>query len=285
MAKTDLIKPYLGRIEALGDQLWYFLFVSEELNQGLAKYSPKAKEHYTVDLFATNPYSRRIHVKANNLITHQDNNKKFTFGSYFSTSYEIAGNYIKDTFAKLKSFNSLPNYTWVNNDPPEINLKTLLTYNGIALPDQEIFDTFSYLRIRRNHFTHLLDVANPRLVTFCGVTGPSLNTYWRTPGYVTYIDFTTTVNINEYTQDITIELMKILRITLINLDKYIASILDVNSVIQSLVTREFGTENIAMNSIIAKQRSSKIIYLASQELKLSVTEAQCDPHVRSIGVK
>lgn len=285
MAKTELLKPYLERIEALGDQLWYFLFVSEELNQNLERYSSKAKEHYTVDLFATNPFSQRIYIKANKLIDHQNQNKKFTFGSYFSTSYEIVSNYLKDSFANLKSFNTLPNYNWVNQEPPEQNFRALLSNNFIPLPDPFIFNTFTYLRLRRNHFTHLINTANARLIGFCGANGANLNTHWVNSGTINNIDFSSAVNVNDYSQEITIDLMKALRITLIEFDSYLASILNLDAVINSLVQRKFGSENITMNSIIAQKRSSQIIFIARTELGLVITEAQCNPYVRSIGVK
>src|SRR4029077_18729929 len=160
MKKTELRKEYIRRIDALNDQLWYFLFTSEELNKQLDKYSSKAKNSFTTDLFSDNPYSKRIHVKAIDLQKHQDGNKKFTFGSYFSTCYEIASNYIRDVFDKMKFINSLTKYSWDNRKEPERNLKNLFINNGLALPPAYILDTFTYLRLRRNHFTHIIIMPN-----------------------------------------------------------------------------------------------------------------------------
>lgn len=285
MAKTKFQKEYIKRIDALNDQLWYFLFTSEELNRQLSNYSAKAKEVFTTDLFQNNQYSKRIHVKATNLISHQDENKKLTFGSYFSTCYEIASNYIKDIFDELKTINNLSAYTWNNQKEPEKNLKSLFTNNGLSLPPTYIFDTFTYLRLRRNHFTHIIETPNNKLTTFVSSNGSSLNNKWRTPGVVQSIDFTSLTNISSFTQEETIDLIKVLRICLFELDEYVASILNTTQVIKRLVTEEFGSKAVKMNSEVRSERNKKIIYKARTLFGLVVNETVTTPFVTTIGVR
>jgi len=117
MPRTEYLKPYIVRIDALNDQLWYFLFSSEELNTKLSSYTSSDKDNYTTELFAKNKYAFRIRVKVSALEKHQDDNKRITYGSYISTAYEVASNYLSDVFVFLKAINNLPIYVWNKSIP------------------------------------------------------------------------------------------------------------------------------------------------------------------------
>lgn len=283
--RTELQKPYIKRIDALNDQLWYYLFTSEELNRQLANYSNKAKEVFTTDLFLHNPFSKKIHVKAINLQKHQDENKRLTFGSYLSTCYEIATGLVKDLFDKLKATNSLVHYSWNNSKEPEKNLKELFIKNALALPHNYLFDTLTYIRLRRNHFIHIIQIPNPKLSGFIGSTGNSLNIKWKNTNVVKDVDFNSLVNLSDFTPEETIELIKILRICVIELDAYIASILDLNEVVKQIVEQEYGDKKVRLNADIRKERGKRIVSIAQAKLGLSITETQAEPHVKAIGAK
>ena len=134
MKRTSLLRPYLAKIDSLNDQLWYFLFTTKELNSIISRFSTSAQKGFTTDLFFKNPYSKRLHIRVSELIDHQNNNKRLTFGAYFSTCYEITSNYIRDVFDELKSCNSLTGFNWGDGKKPEMKLKTLLTTHRISLP-------------------------------------------------------------------------------------------------------------------------------------------------------
>ena len=124
MERTYFLKSHVDKIDALNDQLWYYLFATEQLNSQLSSFSDKAKDNYTVDLFKTNAHSKRIHVKVSALPKHQKENKNLTFGAYFATCYEISSIYLKTVFDTLKSFNTLTSYNWDKRKEPEKNYKT-----------------------------------------------------------------------------------------------------------------------------------------------------------------
>ncbi len=284
MIRTEFQKSYLTRIEALNDQLWYFLFTSQELNKKLSTLSVSEKERFTTDVFDDNHFSSRIHVKAKNLTLHQDKNKQLTFGSYFSTSYEIVSNYIKEVFDKLKNINHITNYSWNRNKEPEGNMELLFTNNGLTFTPDYILKTLSYLRYRRNHFTHIISPPNPVFIAFINTNGIALNTKWRTSGVVS-IDFTALSDFSSFEQDETIELLKLLRICLIDLDHFIGSILDKNELINSIVKAEFGTLRTRKNSIVIDQRVKKIVNIAKEKFGFVVTENEAEQFVRIIGFK
>jgi len=284
MNKTPYQKPYLTRIEALNDQLWYFLFANEELNSGLSRFSPKVMEYFTTDLFYSNKFSSRIHVKAKDLKTHQAKNQQLTFGAYFSNAYEISINYIRDIFELLKENNSLAIYQWNISDAAESNLLNLFTKNGLTFSPQYILDTLSYLRHRRNHFTHIHTHPNTRLLAYIAAHGAGLATKWKSSGVVSHVDFLSQNNLNNFEVEETIEFFKLLRICIEELDAYIASVMDESAFIHRLVVEQYGDKKARKNSIIVAQRLTAIINLA-KKYGISATEAQCAIPVNTIGFK
>lgn len=285
MPRTEHLKPYMDRIDALNDQLWYFLFTSEELNRQLDNYSPSVKEKYTTELFAANKHAFRIRVKVSALKKHQDNNKRITYGAYISTAYEVASNYLKEVFDFLKSINSLPHYDWKKSIPPELNLQSLFSSNGIATYPAHIIDAFSYLRLRRNHFTHLMPLPNFALSNFMATSGAGLETAWKTSGVVSHLNFTTLTITNEFSLEETIEMFKLLRICVIEIDEFVSSVVNKDELIKFIATREFGTMKTRMNNDILTQRVHKIISVANFEFGTTITNIDCEPFAKTIGVK
>jgi len=284
MAKTYFLKNHVDKIDALNDQLWYYLFATDELNRQLVAFSDKAKDNFTIDLFKTNPHSKRIHVKVSSLPKHQKENKNLTFGAYFATCYEISSKYLKTVFDTLKSFNSLTSYNWDNRKEPEKNLLSLLTRETLDVPNLNITDTFTYLRLRRNHFTHIIETPNPKLTSFITTICPRLNTYWRTAGATVHLDFTKSL-VRDFTQEETIELIKLVRICVNEIDKHVSSLLNTNSVIEHIVKREYDGKTAKLNAFTLKQRVDKIIYFGKTDLGLTLTNAQIEPYAKSIGVR
>jgi hypothetical protein len=284
MAKTYFLKNHIAKIDALNDQLWYYLFATDELNRQLNSFSDKAKDNFTIDLFKTNPHSTRIHVKVSSLPKHQKENKNLTFGAYFATCYEISSKYLRTAFDTLKTFNSLTLYNWDNRKEPEKNLISLLNKEGLLVPNVNITDTFTYLRLRRNHFTHIIETPNPKLSGFITATCPSLNTYWQNSGSISNLDFTKSL-IRDFTQEETIELIKLVRICIQEIDKHISSLLNVNSVIEHIVKREYDGKTAKLNPYTLKQRVDKIIYFGKTDLGLTWTNTQIEPYATTIGVK
>lgn len=284
MAKTHFLKSHIDKIDALNDQLWYYLFATDELNRQLIAFSDKAKENFTTDLFKTNPHSKRIHIQVSALAKHQKENKNLTFGAYFGTCYEISSKHIRTSFDTLKSFNSLTTYTWDRGKEPEANLLKLLQKESLPVPNANVLDTFSYLRHRRNHFTHINETSNSRVLGFMTSTCPRLNTYWRASGAITHLDFTKAF-VRDFTQEETIELIKLVRICVIEIDKHISTLLNTNSVIEHIVKREYEGKTAKLNTFTLKQRVDKIIYIGKTDLGLTLTTAQIEPYAKSIGVR
>jgi hypothetical protein len=285
MARTHLQQDFVPTIDKLNDQLWYFLFASEELNKQISSFSTRARENYTTDLFHTNPYSSRIHIPVAQLLEQQQRNKQFTFGSYFSSAYETFSYYLRELFQALVTFNGYAGPSWRSSDGPERNIERLIHNNGLPSPPIRILRTIGYLRYKRNHFTHLATSASPVFTSFARLHGADLNNDWVIPKIVTHLDFTATTNPSEFTQEGTIDLFKILRIVLIELDEYTGGLLDIKGITHYLANQIFGHESIRTNLFIRRQRTSRIQTQARMIFQRKPAEADCTPFVATIGVR
>jgi len=147
MPRTSIIKGYTQRISTFNDQLWYFMFVSEEFSKQLTRFSANAAELYTSDVFMDNQFASRIYVRVKNLPSHEEKNRRVNYGATLSTVYEIAANYLRALFDMLKEYNALPHHVWNHRMAPEKNLHTLMTRNGLPLPPKLILTLLAILGI------------------------------------------------------------------------------------------------------------------------------------------
>lgn len=284
MPNTYFLKDYISRIDALNDQLWYYLFTTEELNGKLSQFSSDEKQKYVEDMFSTNPYRRRIHIKLESIPAQQAENLNLTFGAYFTTCYEISSKYIAQVFEVLKVFNSLTAYSWNSQKEPEKNLVSLLTASGMAVPNSNFTDTFSYLRLRRNHYTHINETISPKLLGFITTNAARLNAFWNSSPRRLRVNFTSTV-VGDFTQNETVDLIKAIRICLIEIDAHIAPLLNVNSIIEYFTKAEYANNPSRINSEIIEQRVNKIKHICKQEMKINITSTQIIPYVSTIGIR
>lgn len=257
MPKTYFGDKSVKTIEILNDQLWYYVFATEELNHQLANFSDKAKEIYTVDLFQNNPHSSRIHVKVGKLNAFQEENKNATFGAYFGMCYEICSKYIITAFDTLISMNLLTNFNGGRGLGPEEKLEKLLQDEGLSPIPNYIIDTVSYLRLRRNHYTHISDAPDNKLSEFIINKASNINTYWATPGTIIQLDFTKQL-IRDFTLLETIELIKLTRICIQTIDSHIAGLLNINAVIQFEIDKELHGKRMRFNQITKTSFINKI---------------------------
>jgi len=283
MANTPLIASHIERIDKFNDQLWYYLFATEELNNQLQRFTDAAKQNYVEDLFNNNQFKRRIHVRVSSLSSHQRENKNLTFGAYISACYEIGSKYLTLAYNTLKSFNNILTHNWDSSLGPEGNIQALLQSAGLPSINRNYIDTITYLRLRRNHHTHINDSINAPLQSLITSSAARLNTFWRQPRNAVNLDFTR-ILIRSFGQDETFQLIKVLRICLQEMDENIAALLNKNKVIEYIVMREYDGKTSRMNSYVLQQRVSKVKNICRTELGLNCTDVEIDPFARAIGI-
>lgn len=278
--KTLLLRKYIERLASLNDQLCFFQFNSNELNKKLLEFGPNVGKLYTPDVFAQNPMAVRIFVKIEDLSNFQNLNQTFTFGAYFSTSYEVVSYFLEDSLDLLKKINSSTFQLTNDNQIEEKYKSTLVSSNCTAVP-LEIIQTLKYIRYRRNHFTHLAEEISNQFEALITSNGASLNTYWSTA--ITTLDFSS-LDVLKFEEGETIDLLKILRIIVQFLDTNLASNLS-HSGIAELLAKQVFIKPQKINTDIINQRISKIQGLGKLKFGITLNKTIVEPIVRTIGVR
>lgn len=279
--KTILLKKYLKILANLNDQLCYFQFNRNELNKKLNNFGTNAKKLYLPDVFAQNDMAPRINVTLEKLLDFQLENETVTFGSYISTSYEVTSNYLKDGIQLLKDFNPL---TCQLSNSKELEEKYILTLTNSSynIINREIIDTLKYIRLRRNHFTHIADSISPSFSSLITTQGNILNNYWS--GTINSLDFTST-NILSFKEEETIDIIKLLKIIVERIDINLISNLSKEGIITYLSKKEFENNPQKINSDVIKQRTKRILVLSKHEFGITLLENEIEPIVKVIGTR
>ena len=280
--KTPLQKEYINKLTNLNDQLCFYLFNQEELNQKLENFSDSANELYTTDLFNQNKYSSKIHVTFEKLPDFQDQNRTLNFGAYFSFSYEFLSSYIDDVISLIEHLNGVNLSNSQKRKEPEKQLKLIINACSNNLPDAELFDTIKYCRLRRNYFTHILETLNNKFQDLVTNKGVHLNNFWTSARQE--LDFTQT-NVDEFKEIETIDLIKIIRIVLQEMDSFLASLLNKRSIAEYVTKELYEQSPTRINADVIRTRKSKVKKLAKQQFDINLTNQEMDDAVQTVGVR
>lgn len=280
--KTLLLKDYTNRLANLNDQLCFYLFNREELNSKLTNFTNKANDLYTTDLFASNSYAPKIHVTFAKLPQFIDQNQTLNFGAYFSFSYEFLSSYIEDVMTIISEINGVTLTANEQKKDLEKQLNKLIEKCGLGTPPTEIIDTITYFRLRRNYFTHILESMNNKFIDLVNNKGNSLNTFWNNS--ITELDFTNN-NVDQFKETETIELLKIIRITLESLDAFIGGILSRTGISDYVTKSIYASNPTRINNDVIRQRKNRVNREAYQKFGVRLTDAEMDNSVRTIGCR
>lgn len=279
--KTPLHSKIIKSIIKMNDQLQFYVFMNQEMKQRLDDFGPKLSDQFTSDLFSKNPYSPKINVTLDKLRNFQLENEDFTLAAYFSTCYEVASGYYDLIIELLSEINSTT-FVRSNDRRPELELYNSLVGSGYSLPDYELIETLTYIRLRRNHFIHLNGTLKETFSNLIRDRGVDLNNYWgrRNPPQ-NRLDFSSN-NIHNFEHEEVIQLLGLIMIIFEELDGHIASLLDKRGVLTYIAKQRFGTRPKRMNSDIAKQQAQVIQKIARLEFGLESTEEEVLPIVNAL---
>src|SRR5712691_5727790 len=155
MAK-DKTQTLIGRhiegvLTSLNDQYSFFLFLEHQFFEALRELRSMPGDRFTTEAFPENKHASKIHVRLRDLPSFRDGNRAASFGAYFMTSYEIAASFTHEAVALLWAANStsfVHTPRW--RDGPEQYYIRVLRASGYRLPDDQLIETLSYMRYRRN---------------------------------------------------------------------------------------------------------------------------------------
>lgn len=281
MKKTPIRTDTLRIIANLNNQLCFFLLMESELISRLEDFGPGIQSAYMTDLFSKNPHAEKIHVRLSQVPTILIENRYSTFGAYFSTTYEIASGFFPKALELLQETTGIDSVKR-EKEGPESHYRRDLTHRGmIDLPERAL-GTFSYCRYRRNAFIHQDNLANNNFLDFVKNKGHFLNSAWSTSKGD--IDFSKST-IESLSQGETIDMIKLLRISIEDLDAHLCSVVEPLNLIQLIVRQEFSHSAAPINSDVLKQRAKKVISKLMYEYELEVTLVDATTALKSNGWK
>lgn len=278
--KTPIFDTYSQKLIDLNDQLCFFLFNREEMNQKLQNFTAAANPLFTTDLFSQNIYAQKIHVTFEKLPEFQSRNQTLNFGAYFSFTYEFLSGYIDDIIKLFIEHNGIVFSESEMKKDVEKRLKLLIDKIGATAPSLEYFDTISYFRLRRNYFTHVLKELNSKFIHIVQIKGASLNSFWSNS--IQELDFTND-SVDAFLENETIELIKIQRIILEEIDQILAPLLSKKAVAKCICENLYSKNPTRINLLIINQRKVTVKSYARQYLGVILTDNDIEEFATTIG--
>lgn len=229
ISRKDSTKTWIGReiegtLASFNDRCAFFLFLEHQFFEGLTTLASNSVEKFTTEVFSANPYASKIRVRLRDLQPFGMEHRSATFAAYFSSSYEIASSFMEKALKALKDFSRKPLTLreQENEGPEQFYWRTLVSWR-LATPDEQLIDTLSFIRYRRNSLVHLDRVPSRSFKALTRRSGTKLNIFWKAAKL--HIDFAIpeTKPLEELE---TIDFLKLLRITIQRLDTHFSSVID-----------------------------------------------------------
>ena len=188
--------------------------------------------------------------------------------------------YIDDVIVLLGKINMTNLTSREQKEVPEKRLKSIISKSNSGLLNEEIFDTITYFRLRRNYFTHLLDRLDDNLLGLISSKGISLNEYWTSA--LTTLDFTHN-NVEDFDESETIDLLKIIRILLIEIDEKIGGILNRAGIAEYITNELYQASTTRKNQDLINERKRQVLHMAKRDFDITLSDNDMDNAVRTIG--
>lgn len=255
MKRTPLTSKYVQELAKINDRLCFYEFTRSEIENAVTPHLPSKNESFLPTVFACNPSAARINVKLGSLPKFMREHDEFTLGSYVSTSYEMASHYTAAALKLLLVTNGLLEPKPPKRAGPETVYRQALADLGFTIPDQEVHDALSFIRLRRNHFVHLNKLPSPLFIQFCSAVGVALNKYWQNARGA--LDFTV-ATAGPISEVEAIAMIKILRICVDALDTHLAGILNVAALGRSVAEEIFAVTPSKINADVVAMRVRKL---------------------------
>ena len=236
--KTLLLTPTLDKLSTLNTELWFYLFVNEEFNANMTKFSERAKSLNTTDLFYKNKYSSRVDMMVKILPKFQSSNRIATTGSYFSMCYEILSLYVEELIKAIKRYNN-------------------------------IINTIKYFRLLRNSIIHLLNTPSNTLTSLINSESLNLKTYWQLQSPNNTLEFNKS-DFSMYSIDEIFEMIKLMRVCIQKIDSYIGVNINQNNIIRDVLIKY----PLKLNSLSRARKITKIQNHIWNWISLRLTEQE-----------
>lgn len=218
--KSKIKNEYLERLAFVNDQLCYFQFADDEVRRiidGLGDVNPL---RMTPEIFSENPYSNRIRVRFEELLSFRERAMTTSYGISISLGVEHLLYYLDDA-RELKLEISNASESPEKSDTPEARLENNFKQWGASI-NPAVFKTIKYFRLRRNHIVHARSALTSEFDRFLRNESHHLNSYWAAKTSLAGLDFSSK-EVERFSVSEVYTCAKLLRVCVEEIDEAIAS--------------------------------------------------------------
>jgi hypothetical protein len=278
MLKTPALRRYESNQIDINDQLCYYLFADEEVEQHLNTKTALVDEQFTTEVFNKNGYAERLHVKISALGDFRKKSFHTFAGITLISSIEYLLSYIND----IQDFRSLisPSIADQESDKkPEIQLEKKLKSWIDSVEIEGLIKSIKYLRLRRNHIAHVRASLTDDLKSLIKNDSNYLNKYWGKKKTNIYdFDFSN-INMSEFDDTEILAIVNLSGVCMKIIDELVIQSVDADDIVKYEVVR--FNEKLGKNQLPLRKKVSKFNgYLASNYGLLSISE---EKYVKYVG--
>ena len=282
-AVTRIGREIEQRLADFNDEISFFLFLDHEFSRRLSDFGGAAGKLFTTDIFARNPYAPMIHVKVDELPDFIRRNRSNSFSIYLAASYEVSSSFFDTAleFLQVTNAGSLTLPRRMREGPEQYYARTLAA-SGLPGPSDDLIRTISWIRYRRNGLVHVAGTAISPFPDLARNHGVALNAFWASAKLT--LDFSNAAT-GALDEGQTIELLKLLRISIQKLDSHFASLIHPEGLAKAEAERLFSHQCIRMNKLVASKRSATLQRALWDGYGVRATDAELIKAVRAYGVR
>lgn len=253
--KTPIGARYVQRVNEVNDQLCFAALQQWELERRLAEVIAIRSSDYTHQIFPDNPFAMRIHRQMQDLPRFVNGTKQIALRMGVIAAVEHFLAYLEDVQLFRSKLRPSAVDTILDDAEEEQLRKKIKAWAGSS-PPPEYFLTFGYLRLLRNHYAHVNDAPHTSLDTYIRTKGTILNRFWKKRGTaLQQLDFKT-VATSPLTPEIAFEIINVLRISLVEVDRMVAETCGLQEIVLNVLQDK---KQKRLNPQIPRERlSSKV---------------------------
>lgn len=181
MKQTPLSAAVRERLSGVNDLVWLQEFSLHEMDMVSTGFSKKVAGLHTKDIFGKNPYAARINIRLDRMPGFRRRLTEALLATVFAHSFELLNDYLREASRLLKEHGNSVWQSDLTRKAPEDRFEDSWNATGYPAITSELWKTFKYLRLRRNHYAHIAQILKPDFKALLVAQGVHLNQFWRDP--------------------------------------------------------------------------------------------------------
>jgi hypothetical protein len=220
--KTPHRSESLSALARVNDQVCFMLFLDSHVGPQLQELAASRPGDFTPTVFPNNSFAERIYVPVGKLPQFRSEQLVTTLGVSFAFAVEQLLLYVETAIRHWVEVNGI---SYKLTEPIDACLQACVDKEAKKVIEPNLIKTVKYLRLRRNHVIHAASALTAEFVKTLKYDGPVLQNHWKSKTTIPAVDFSSEA-VRTFTADETISLIKLVRICVEEIDKFLAGELE-----------------------------------------------------------